>query len=51
MNSFRTRPGMMYVAALVLVIVSIPLMREAKRMHNLQTWPTDTTQIHRSLAG
>jgi hypothetical protein len=50
-NSFRTRPGMVYVAVLVLVVCSIPLMREAKRMHTLQTWPTDSAQPHRSFLG
>ncbi|WP_180356000.1 hypothetical protein [Aliirhizobium smilacinae] len=50
MNTFRTRVGMVYVAALVLVVCSIPLMHEAKRIHTLQSWPTDA-QPHRGFLG
>jgi hypothetical protein len=49
-NAFKTRPGMIYVAVLVLVVCSIPLMHEAKRIHTLQNWPTDA-QSHRGFLG
>jgi hypothetical protein len=38
-NALRTRLGMIYVAALVLVVVCIPLMHEAKQLHTPKTWP------------
>jgi hypothetical protein len=49
-NTFRTRFGMIYVAVLVLVVCSIPLMHEVKRIHTLQNWPTDA-QPHRGFLG
>lgn len=51
MNPFKARPGMVFVAVLVLVVFSIPLMREAKRLHTLQTWPVDDTRPHHSFVG
>ncbi|AYD03567.1 hypothetical protein [Neorhizobium sp. NCHU2750] len=51
MNSLKTRPGMVYIAALVIVVCSIPLMREAKRIHTLQSWPTENVQRHRNFMG
>ncbi|TCR00018.1 hypothetical protein EDF70_10795 [Neorhizobium sp. JUb45] len=51
MNAFKTRPGIVYIAILVMLVVSIPMLREAKHMRSLQGWPTGASQPHRSFSG
>ncbi|MGF9566499.1 hypothetical protein [Neorhizobium sp. JUb45] len=50
-NAFKTRPGIVYIAILVMLVVSIPMLREAKHMRSLQGWPTGASQPHRSFSG
>lgn len=51
MNALRTRLGIIYVAALVLVIISIPALREAKHLNSVQTWPAGATTANHSFSG
>lgn len=51
MNAFKTRPGLVYVAVLVMLVVCIPMLREAKHMHSPEAWPAGFSQPHRGFAG
>ncbi len=51
MNTFKPRPGMVYVAILVMLVCSIPMLREAKHMRSLESWHKGISQPHRSFSG
>jgi len=50
-NVLKTRPGLVYVAILVMLVVCIPMLREARHVHSLQGWPSGISQPHRGFAG
>lgn len=51
MNILKTRPGLVYVAVLVMLVVSIPMLREARHVHSLQGWPGGISHTHRGFVG
>jgi hypothetical protein len=42
---------MIYVAALILVVVCIPLMHDAKHLRSSQTWPAGIARSGNSFLG
>jgi len=50
-NVLKIRPGMVFVAILVFLVVSIPMLREERHVHPLQGWPNGISQPHRSFFG
>ncbi|MGI2035273.1 hypothetical protein ACRQ1B_23085 [Rhizobium panacihumi] len=51
MNSLKARPGLVYVAVLVLLVVSIPMLRAERHSQSLQAWPAGISQPHRGFSG
>jgi len=51
LNGLRFYPGLVFVAVLVALVCSIPLLCGAKHMRQVQPWPAGADRRHSSLIG
>ncbi|MEB2847822.1 hypothetical protein GAO09_12450 [Rhizobiales bacterium RZME27] len=51
MNVLKAHLGMVYVAILVMIVASIPMLRETRHIRSLEGWPTGINQQHRGFSG
>jgi hypothetical protein len=51
MNELRSHPGLFFVAVLVLIVCSIPVLRATNHYHRLVTMPGDAAPHPHSVLG